>query len=75
MSLEVQSLRTMRSEILGLEGPHRQRPQRRTWPLIAAVVALGVALFLARRAAPSSGHRCADNADCPSMVCSAGRCR
>lgn len=61
--------------VIQLEGPHRPRLQRSPWRPVLAMVALGAALLLARRAAPSSGHRCADNADCPSMVCSAGRCR
>lgn len=75
MSSRIRSSRALRSPLLGLEGPHRPRVRRSPWPLVLAVVALLAAGLVARRAAPSSGHRCADDADCPSMVCSAGRCR
>jgi len=72
MSRRVRSLSTLYSPLL--EGTPRPR-RSRTWPVLLAVVALLAAGLLARRAAPSSGHRCADDSDCPSLVCSAGRCR
>lgn len=78
MSYRIRSARALRSPLLGLEGPHRPRIQRRTWPLLLAVLALLVAWLLARRAAPASGAglRCESDWDCPAALsCSAGRCR
>lgn len=62
MSLELHSLRTMRSPLL-LEGPHQRRRYRRDpWPFIAVLVVLvlaGLAVVRQRRAHGSacpSGH-------------------
>lgn len=60
MSLELHSLRTMRSPLL--EGSHQRRRYRKPWPLIAALVVLVLVGLVVR-------HRRAHGSSCP-----AGRC-
>lgn len=68
MSHRIRSLSTLYKPLL--QGTARP-PRRRRWILLLVVAALA---YLVGRAAGSSGHRCADDWDCPSLACRAGRC-